>query len=98
MHVSGLTGEGLPELVETISAVAEVQELRAEQEGPVYGHILESNFHKGLGFASASISLVCYLSSSLIFTVLLRRFWCKEAPSKLGHKSLVVLVKGRYGA
>ncbi|PPQ71496.1 hypothetical protein CVT26_011263 [Gymnopilus dilepis] len=47
--VSGLTGEGLPELVETISAVAEIQELRAEQDGPVYGHVLESNFHKGLG-------------------------------------------------
>ncbi|KAF8889763.1 initiation factor 2 [Gymnopilus junonius] len=49
VHVSGLTGEGLSELVETISAVAEMQELRAEQDGPVYGHILESNFHKGLG-------------------------------------------------
>ncbi|KAF4614935.1 hypothetical protein D9613_002934 [Agrocybe pediades] len=49
VHVSGLTGEGLPELVETISAVAEMQDLRAEQEGPVYGHVIESNFHKGLG-------------------------------------------------
>ncbi|KAF8969930.1 hypothetical protein BDZ97DRAFT_1653276 [Flammula alnicola] len=49
VHVSGLTGQGLPELVETLSAVAEMQDLRAEQDGPVYGHALESNFHKGLG-------------------------------------------------
>ncbi|KDR81479.1 hypothetical protein GALMADRAFT_58853 [Galerina marginata CBS 339.88] len=49
VHVSGLTGQGLPELVETLSAVAEMQDLRAEHDGPVYGHIIESNFHKGLG-------------------------------------------------
>jgi translation initiation factor IF-2 len=50
VHVSGLTGEGLPDLVETLSAVAEVQDLRAEQTGPVHGHIIESNLRKGLGF------------------------------------------------
>ncbi|CAA7267901.1 unnamed protein product [Cyclocybe aegerita] len=47
--VSGLTGQGLPELVETLSAVAEVRDLRAERDGPVQGHVLESNMHKGLG-------------------------------------------------
>ncbi|PPQ77530.1 hypothetical protein CVT25_011327 [Psilocybe cyanescens] len=49
VHVSGLTGQGLPDLVETLSAVAEMQDLRAERGGPAFGHILESNFHKGLG-------------------------------------------------
>jgi translation initiation factor IF-2 len=49
VHVSGLTGQGLPELVETLSAVAEMQDLRAEDDGPVFGHVLESNLHKGLG-------------------------------------------------
>ncbi|KAH9484142.1 Translation initiation factor IF-2, mitochondrial [Psilocybe cubensis] len=49
VEVSGLTGHGLPELVETLSAVAEMQDLRAEQDGPVFGHILESNFNKGIG-------------------------------------------------
>jgi len=49
VHVSGLTGEGLPDLIETLSAVAEVRDLRAEQDGPVFGHVLESNIHKGLG-------------------------------------------------
>lgn len=49
VEVSGLTGQGLPELVETLSAIAELRDLRAEQDGPVFGHILESNFNKGLG-------------------------------------------------
>jgi len=77
VHVSGLTGEGLPELVETISAVAEMQDLRAEQEGPVYGHVLESNFHKGLGYECFLNLLGIYTNtfylSSPVATVLVRR-------------------------
>lgn len=59
VHVSGLTGQGLPDLVETLSAVAEMQDLRAERGGPAFGHILESNFHKGLGYANIHIPQVC---------------------------------------
>ena len=49
VHVSGLTGEGLPTLIETISLVAEMQDLRAEQTGPIQGYVLESKVDKGLG-------------------------------------------------
>lgn len=49
VHVSGLTGQGLPDLVETISTVAEVQDIRAEQTGPIQGYVLESRVDKGLG-------------------------------------------------
>lgn len=49
MGISGLTGQGLPELVETISAMAEMQDLRAEHDGLVHGYVLESNVQKGLG-------------------------------------------------
>ena len=49
INVSGLTGEGLPELLETLSVVSEMQDLRAEQTGSVYGHVLESNVQKGFG-------------------------------------------------
>ncbi|GJE95177.1 translation initiation factor IF-2 [Phanerochaete sordida] len=49
VHVSGLTGQGLPTLVETISLVAEMQDLRAEQKGPIHGYVLESRVDKGLG-------------------------------------------------
>ncbi|KAL0578138.1 translation initiation factor IF-2 [Marasmius crinis-equi] len=47
--VSGLNGQGLSEFVETLSAIAEMQDLRAETDGPVHGYILESKMHKGLG-------------------------------------------------
>ena len=50
MPVSGLTGQGLDQLVETISALAEMQDLRAEREGPLHGYVLESNVSKGLGY------------------------------------------------
>ncbi|RDX56577.1 initiation factor 2 [Polyporus arcularius HHB13444] len=47
--VSGLTGQGLDQLVETISALAEMQDLRAEREGVLQGYVLESKVTKGLG-------------------------------------------------
>ena len=49
VHVSGLTGQGLPQLVETISLVAEMRDLRAADSGVVQGHVLESKVDKGLG-------------------------------------------------
>lgn len=49
VEVSGLTGHGLNDLIDTLSLMAEVQDLRAEQDGPVYGHVIESRMHKGLG-------------------------------------------------
>lgn len=49
VEVSGLTGKGLDELVETISTLAEMQDIRAEAEGPAQGYILESKVQKGLG-------------------------------------------------
>ena len=47
--VSGLTGKGLNDLVETISLIAETQELRAERDGNIQGYVLESKVRKGLG-------------------------------------------------
>lgn len=47
--VSGLTGQGLDQLVETISVIAEMQDLRAERDGKIHGYVLESKVHKGLG-------------------------------------------------
>lgn len=49
VQVSGLTGQGLPDLVETLSAVAEMQDLSAETDGKSFGHVLESKVQKGLG-------------------------------------------------
>lgn len=49
VEVSGLTGKGLDQLVETISALSELQDLRAERDGVVHGHVLESRVERGLG-------------------------------------------------
>ena len=55
VEVSGLTGKGLDNLMETISLVSELMELRAEREGTAVGYILESKIVKGFGCA------VCFL-------------------------------------
>ncbi|KAK0442948.1 translation initiation factor IF-2 [Armillaria borealis] len=57
VEVSGLTGKGLPTLVETLSAMAEMQELRAERDGPVHGYVLESQVQKGLGAVATVLVL-----------------------------------------
>jgi translation initiation factor IF-2 len=50
VEVSGLTGQGLPDLLETLSAMAEMQNIRAGGTGHAQGYVLESKVHKGLGF------------------------------------------------
>ncbi|KIY64883.1 initiation factor 2 [Cylindrobasidium torrendii FP15055 ss-10] len=49
VEVSGLTGKNLPALVETLSAVAEMKDIRAERDGDVNGFVLEAKVSKGLG-------------------------------------------------
>ncbi|RXW24893.1 hypothetical protein EST38_g985 [Candolleomyces aberdarensis] len=55
VYVSGLTGQGLPDLVETLAALAEMQDLRAEQTGFAFGEILESKVQRGLGFVATAL-------------------------------------------
>ncbi|CAK5279456.1 unnamed protein product [Mycena citricolor] len=49
VQVSGLTGKGLPDLLDTLSLISEIQDLRAESDGPAFGYVLESKVVKGLG-------------------------------------------------
>ncbi|KAI6043133.1 initiation factor 2 [Pisolithus marmoratus] len=49
VEISGLTGRGLPDLIETLALMADVMDLRAERDCAVVGHVLESKIHKGLG-------------------------------------------------
>jgi hypothetical protein len=65
VRVSGLTGQGLPDLVETLSAVAEMQDLSVETDGKSFGHVLESKVQKGLG---------CVLSFSTILSLILASY------------------------
>jgi len=54
---SGLTGQGLDHLMETITAVADMQDLRAEHEGRAWGRIIESKFQKGPGHVATVLLL-----------------------------------------
>lgn len=58
VEVSGLTGQGLDNLVETLSVMAEMQDLRAEREGQVHGYVIESKVVKGLGWVFFFLVLV----------------------------------------
>lgn len=64
VHVSGLTGQGLPQLMETISLVAEMRDLRAEDSGMVHGYVLESRVDKGLGYVMTCLPNVYHLTST----------------------------------
>lgn len=48
-HVSALTGEGVDDLLESISLQADVLELSAPDQGPSTGIIIESSLDKGRG-------------------------------------------------
>lgn len=49
VKVSGLAKLGLGDLVEMLSTIAEVRELRARAEGQAEGFVIESNVHRGWG-------------------------------------------------
>jgi translation initiation factor IF-2 len=47
--VSALTGQGVEELLEAISLQAEMMELKAPEQGPAHGTVIESRLDKGRG-------------------------------------------------
>jgi translation initiation factor IF-2 len=47
--VSALTGEGVEDLLEAISLQAEMMELKAPEQGPAHGTVIESRLDKGRG-------------------------------------------------
>lgn len=49
VNCSAVTGQGIPELLETLALQAEILELRANPEARARGSVLESEMHKGLG-------------------------------------------------
>lgn len=49
VKVSGLQGTGLDNLVETLSTIAEMRELKARREGKAEGYVLEARVEKGRG-------------------------------------------------
>ncbi|KAK9459292.1 uncharacterized protein V1516DRAFT_679511 [Lipomyces oligophaga] len=53
--VSGLTGQGMPDLEEAIITLAEMLDIRAEYEDPCEGWIVESELKKGRGFVATVV-------------------------------------------
>ena len=49
VKVSGLARLGLDDLVETLSTLAELRDLRARVDGKAEGYVIESNVDKGIG-------------------------------------------------
>ncbi len=49
IHVSAHTGQGIDELLEALGLQAEVMELKAPDEGPARGVVIESRLEKGRG-------------------------------------------------
>jgi translation initiation factor IF-2 len=47
--VSALTGQGVEELLEAISLQAEIMELKAPEQGPAHGTVIEARLDKGRG-------------------------------------------------
>ncbi|QGJ72133.1 Translation initiation factor IF-2 [Planctomycetales bacterium 10988] len=52
---SAITGEGIDDLLEMISTIAELHELKAPAEEPVYGTCLEAELHEGRGVVAKMI-------------------------------------------
>lgn len=49
VEISGRTGQGLDKLQETLLAISELNELKAEKTGPAEGYVIESRIDKGFG-------------------------------------------------
>lgn len=49
VEVSAVTGQGVDNLLESILLVSEIQELKARQEGPATGTVVEASIEKGRG-------------------------------------------------
>jgi translation initiation factor IF-2 len=49
VEISGKTGQGLDKLQETLIAISELNELKAEKRGAAEGYVIESRVEKGLG-------------------------------------------------
>ncbi|SGZ00354.1 BQ5605_C034g11342 [Microbotryum silenes-dioicae] len=75
VEVSSVTGQGLPTLVETISAIAEIRELRAERSGRVEGCVIESRVEKGRGnVATVLVMRGCLRASA---SLVAGTTWCR---------------------
>ncbi|CED82828.1 translation initiation factor if-2 [Phaffia rhodozyma] len=75
VEVSGMTGQGLDYLMETVSTIAEVAELRAEVDARAEGVILESQVDRGRGTVATVLITRGTLKAGSILVA--GQTWCK---------------------
>lgn len=75
VRVSGLARMGLDNLVETLSTLAELRDLRARSSGKAEGYILESNVDRGIG--RVATVLVTRGTLNVGSVVVAGHSWCK---------------------
>lgn len=69
----------MDDLIETISLVAETQELRAERDGDIHGYVLESKIRKGLGWVIQSFQGQPFLSDLRTLDLLRPSYYFEDA-------------------
>jgi translation initiation factor IF-2 len=57
LRTSAATGQGIPELVETLSLEAELLELKAEKDADASGYVIEAKMDQGLGAVASLLVL-----------------------------------------
>ncbi|KAF9512266.1 hypothetical protein BS47DRAFT_1394395 [Hydnum rufescens UP504] len=89
VEVSCLTGLGLDKLVETVSTLAEVKDLRARRTGRAEGCVLESRVDKGrgcdVGFISTILEFLLLVLTLAFFLVPLLWSCSRKAVWKQGY-------------
>ncbi|KAK8861396.1 translation initiation factor IF-2 [Kwoniella newhampshirensis] len=75
VRVSGLTKLGLDDLVETLSTLAELRDLRARKEGKAEGYVLESRVDKGRGNIATVLVTKGTLRTSA--SIVAGQTWCR---------------------
>lgn len=53
IECSGITGQGIDDLLETLITVSDLHEYRANPEGPAFGHVLEARKTPGRGIVTS---------------------------------------------
>ena len=89
VEISGKTGQGLDKLEETLIAISEVNELKAEDKGTPEGFVIESRVERGLG--NTAVVLVKRGALKVGDYLVAGSAWCKVR--KLMDSSAKVSVK-----
>ncbi|KAF6767459.1 Translation initiation factor IF- 2, domain 3 [Kalmanozyma brasiliensis GHG001] len=93
VHVSGKTGKGIDELEETLAALAELADIRADRTGLPEGYVIESKVDKGRG--NVATVLIKRGTLEKAAPIVAGTAWCKVR--QIIHSSGKPLARGLPG-